>query len=157
MADDLKAGSPRVRRFEPRDAERVREIAEQTAEAAQWSAESFQHLGSDAQFAWVVDSAVNGVIGFLVARTVAADEAEILNLAVAPANRRSGYATQLLQACLNELARRNIQNVYLEVRESNLTATGFYEKHKFVRTGRRPAYYQHPTEAAVLLVRKLTA
>jgi ribosomal-protein-alanine acetyltransferase len=106
--------------------------------------------------AWVVESPADGVVGFLVAREVAADEAEILNLAVAPANRRSGCATQLLCCCLDEFARRKIRNLFLEVRESNLAATSFYEQHKFVRCGRRPAYYQDPVEAAVLLARKLT-
>ena len=157
MTDDLKAGPPRVRRFEPRDAERVREIAQQSPEAAQWPDGSYAHLDSGAQFAWVVESPADGVVGFLVAREVAADEAEILNLAVAPANRRSGSATQLLCGCLDELARRKIRKLFLEVRESNLAATAFYEKHQFVRCGRRPAYYQDPTEAGVLLARKLTA
>jgi len=49
-----------------------------------------------------------------------------------------------------------VQAVFLEVRESNLPAISFYEKHRFIKNGRRPAYYQHPTEAAVLMMRELT-
>ena len=45
-----------------------------------------------AGLAWVVESG-GDVCGFLIARSVASDEAEILNLAVAAASRRAGNAT----------------------------------------------------------------
>src|SRR5262249_46541029 len=132
-------------------------IAQQSPEAAQWSEETWRQLDREGQSAWVAESNEGEVVGFLIVRTVASDEAEILNLAVAPANRRSGYATQLLQVCVDEFSRLKIREVFLEVRESNAAAIAFYEQHEFVRTGRRAGYYQRPTEAAVLLVRILTA
>jgi ribosomal-protein-alanine N-acetyltransferase len=61
----------------------------------------------------------------------------------------------LLEA-LAECRELRIKKVFLEVRESNVPAISFYEKHGFVRSGRRPAYYQSPTEAAVLMMRELT-
>lgn len=145
-----------IRKFEPRDAEPAAQIAEQSPEAAAWSLRIYQQLNySKEHFEWVTES--DGVIrGFLVARTLGHDEAEILNLAVTPLSRRAGHATTLLQTCLIEFTRLQIQRVFLEVRESNLPAISFYEKYGFVRTGRRPGYYQNPIEAAVLLVRKLT-
>ena len=42
----------------------------------------------------------NRIVGFLVARTVAADEREILNLAVVPDFRRKGVARALLDSTL---------------------------------------------------------
>jgi len=147
---------PVIRKFEPRDAESVAQIAEQSPQAATWSLSVYQQLHhSKEHFAWVTES--EGVVrGFLVARTLTNDEAEILNLAVAPAARRAGNATILLQTCLTEFTRQQIQRVFLEVRESNFSAISFYEKHGFTRSGRRPSYYLNPCEAAVLLVRKLT-
>ena len=88
--------------------------------------------------------------------SVAAGEAEILNLAVDPANRRLGIAGALFHEALAEFRRLRIIRVFLEVRESNLAAISFYEKCEFIRTGGRPGYYQQPREAAVLLMRKLT-
>jgi ribosomal-protein-alanine N-acetyltransferase len=155
MTDDLHTVSRQIRRFELRDIEQVREIARQSPEAAAWSDEDHLQLDRDGHFAWVIESGVN-LCGFLIARTVAVDEGEILNLAVAPFSRRTGNATALLQTCLDEFTHREIQRVFLEVRESNFSAIAFYEKQKFVRTGRRPGYYRNPSEAAVLLVRKLT-
>ena len=155
MTDDLHNVSHQVRRSESRDIVHVREIARQSPEAAAWPDEDYLQLDRNGHFAWVIESGGN-LCGFLIARTVAADEGEILNLAVAPFSRRTGNATALLQTCLDEFTRREIQHVFLEVRESNFPAIAFYEKQKFVRTGRRSAYYQNPGEAAVLLVRKLT-
>ena len=147
---------PRIRKFERRDTESVAQIAQQSPEAAAWALRVYQQLNdSKEHLAWVTES--DGVVrGFLVARTLGDDEAEILNLAVTPSSRRAGHATALLRACLAAFALLQIQRVFLEVRESNLAAISFYEKHGFVPNGRRPAYYQNPPEAAVLLFKKLT-
>ena len=48
-------------------------------------------------------------------RSVAADEREILNLAVSPEFRRRGIAAALWKACLEDFQ----GTVFLEVRESN--------------------------------------
>jgi ribosomal-protein-alanine acetyltransferase len=155
MMNDLHLAASRVRRFEARDVPEIQEIARQSPQAAVWSNESYLTTESERQLAWVVESG-GDVCGFLIARSVASDEAEILNLAVAAASRRAGNATALLQACLAELSCLQIQRVFLEVRESNAAAIAFYGKHKFERAGHRPGYYQMPPEAAVLLIRKLT-
>jgi ribosomal-protein-alanine N-acetyltransferase len=155
MMDDSYSDTRRVRRFEARDIPHAQEIARQSPQAAAWSDESHQAIDRAGQLAWVVESS-GGLCGFLIARRVASDEAEILNLAVAPSTRRKGNGTALLQACLVEFSRLHIQRVFLEVRESNLSAISFYETHKFARTGRRTEYYRNPSEAAVLLMRELT-
>jgi len=157
MTPDRQDAAHRVRRFESRDAQGSRAIVQQSPEAAQWSDETWRQLHREGPFAWIVESTEGGTVGFLVARILAPDEAEILNLAVAPAKRRLGYATELVQTCIADFSRRKINKIFLEVRESNAAAIGFYEQQGFVRTGRRAGYYQHPAEAAVLLVRILTA
>jgi [ribosomal protein S18]-alanine N-acetyltransferase len=156
MTRDPRGVTHHLRRFEPRDAQASRAIGQQSPEAAQWSDNAWRQLDSGGQSAWVAESPEGEVVGFLVVRAVGPDQGEILNLAVAPAKRRSGYATALLRACMHELGGRKIREVFLEVRESNTAAMAFYTQQGFVRTGYRPGYYQHPTEAAVLLVRILT-
>jgi ribosomal-protein-alanine acetyltransferase len=142
-----------VRPLEARDAEAIQRILRRCPEAAGWSSGSFQVLAG--HLAWVAESS-GSVCGFLVAST-AADQGEILNLAIDPASRRDGHASRLVHRALSEFQRFRIADVFLEVRESNSAALSFYESLGFVRTGRRPAYYQNPAEAAVLMVRKLTA
>ncbi len=154
MKPETAAPKGSVRTFEPRDAKAIEQIVEKCPEAAAWPPESYRDLDRRGQSAWVVE--VDGsVCGFLVARTVT-DQGEILNLAVDPATRRTGNATGLLQRAIAEFQRRGITDVFLEVRESNSAGISFYESRGFVRTGQRPGYYQNPSEAAVLMMGKLT-
>jgi [ribosomal protein S18]-alanine N-acetyltransferase len=143
-----------VRKFDPRDAAAVAEILRGSPEAAEWSVKSIEQLGQRGELGWVVEND-GGVTGFLVARAIT-DEAEVLNLCIDPAKRRFGNATALLQVALAQLPRLGAKVLFLEVRETNLPAISFYEKHGFVRHGYRPGYYQNPTEAAVLMRRELT-
>lgn len=93
-----------------------------------------------------------GIVGYAVLIQVA-DEAELLNLAVARDARRSGIGSSLLQSLLEAAARDGVGTVYLEVRESNAAARALYEAHGFVEVGRRRAYYQRPAEDALILQR----
>jgi ribosomal-protein-alanine N-acetyltransferase len=61
------------------------------------------------------------VAGILIGR-VAADEFEILNLAVRQACRRRGVATQLVRAALDYARTAGATQTYLEVRASNEAA-----------------------------------
>jgi [ribosomal protein S18]-alanine N-acetyltransferase len=145
-----------VRRFEPRDVPTIKEILSESPEAAAWSTASLEQLHASNSQSWVAEN--NGeIVAFLAARVVAPDEAEILNLAVAESSRRIGAATSLLSVAIAELTRGQVRRVHLEVRESNHAGISLYEKNGFTRTGRRPNYYRNPEEAAVLLVRELTA
>jgi ribosomal-protein-alanine N-acetyltransferase len=88
--------------------------------------------------------------GFILGREVL-DEGEILNLAVAKANRRRGEGTALSREMMNSFAARGIKRVFLEVRESNVGAIAFYQRLGFRRAGRREGYYRAPAEAALIL------
>ena len=87
--------------------------------------------------------------GFLVART-AAEEWEIENLVVAESARRHGLGRRLVRALITKAQERETRAIFLEVRESNLAARALYRKCGFQETGHRPAYYNCPTEDAVL-------
>lgn len=155
MASEWPPSDRTVRRFESRDVEAAEEIAKSSPEAAQWPEESFQEsLNWPGVVAFV--SEVDGkVTGLILGRRVA-DEAEILNLAVTPSARRRGEGGELLGAALNEFRLRGVRRVFLEVRESNKTGIAFYEKHFFLKTGRRAGYYRDPEEAAVVMEKELT-
>ena len=90
------------------------------------------------------------VVGYVVARR-AADEAEILNLCVAPAGRRAGTGRALVRAMLRRLARLGARTAYLEVRDSNRAARRLYQGEGFEAVGRRRGYYRRPVEDAIVL------
>jgi ribosomal-protein-alanine N-acetyltransferase len=80
------------------------------------------------------------LIGFLVSR-LAADEAEILSIAITPHERGHGLSRDLLHTHLGHLAGRGIKKVFLEVEENNQPARRLYERAGFRVVGRRERYY----------------
>jgi [ribosomal protein S18]-alanine N-acetyltransferase len=162
LADD--SSKPRaaatVRPFRLEDADAVVAIAEQSPQAADWSRKSYVDLAEQASALFLVAEGSGErraeVVGFLAARRVA-DQAEILNLAVALGARRRGYASDLVLAALADFRSRSVQAVFLEVRESNSGAVAFYAKHGFEKSGLRRGYYHAPDESAVVMTRSLDA
>jgi ribosomal-protein-alanine acetyltransferase len=90
------------------------------------------------------------VAGYVMAR-ISGEEAEILNLAVLPDDRRRGLARQLLAAGLAALVESGVAEVYLEVRESNAGAIALYQRFGFRPAGLRSDYYRNPREDALVL------
>jgi len=81
------------------------------------------------------------IIGFAVSR-MAADEAEILSIAVAANQRGRGLSRDLLLTHLGHLAGRGVRKVFLEVEENNQPARRLYERGGFAVAGRRERYYR---------------
>jgi len=87
--------------------------------------------------------------GLLLLRC-AADEAEVLALAVDPALRRRGLARALLLAGLGGLIAAGVRQLFLEVAADNAAARGLYGGFGFREVGRRPRYYRGGGDALVL-------
>src|SRR3954470_4309712 len=81
------------------------------------------------------------VIGFAVSR-MAADEAEILSIAVDATYRGRGLSRDLLLTHLGHLAGHGVRKIFLEVEENNQPARRLYERMGFAVVGRRERYYQ---------------
>ncbi len=73
--------------------------------------------------------------------SIAADEAHILNLCVAPNMQGQGLGKKMLHKLLREAEVRNVCSVFLEVRLSNTVAIKLYEQEGFNRLGIRKNYY----------------
>jgi ribosomal-protein-alanine N-acetyltransferase len=82
-------------------------------------------------------------IGFAVSR-MAADEAEILSIAVDARHRGRGLSRNLLLTHLGHLAGRGVRTVFLEVEENNHPARRLYDRAGFSVAGRRERYYKQP-------------
>jgi ribosomal-protein-alanine N-acetyltransferase len=81
------------------------------------------------------------IIGFAVSR-MAADEAEILSIAVDARHRGRGLSRNLLLTHLGHLAGRGVRTVFLEVEENNRPARRLYDRAGFSIAGRREGYYK---------------
>lgn len=95
--------------------------------------------------------------GFIMSR-VAADEAEILSVAVARNQQGRGLARQLLNLHLRRLAGLGVRTVFLEVDEHNTPAIKLYGRAGFREVSRRANYYPlagGKTAAALVLRRDI--
>lgn len=111
----------------------------------QWDAEAIRVLlGLPGGFGLLRPGA-----GFVLAR-VAADEAEILTLAVVPAARRQGHGGALLAGAMAAAAARGAAAMFLEVAEPNAAARALYAAAGFTEAGRRRRYYPDGADALVL-------
>jgi ribosomal-protein-alanine acetyltransferase len=81
----------------------------------------------------------------------AADEVELLDLAVDETWRRRGLARQLLHAILDDARRSGSRLVLLEARASNEPALALYRSAGFFVTDVRRAYYSDNGEDAVVM------
>ncbi|WP_435746738.1 GNAT family N-acetyltransferase [Nocardioides sp. SYSU DS0663] len=82
--------------------------------------------------------------------SVVADIAELQRIAVTPAHRRSGHASELLEAVVTLARAGGAERLLLEVREDNTGALSFYAARGFVEVDRRPRYYRDGATAVVL-------
>jgi [ribosomal protein S18]-alanine N-acetyltransferase len=144
----LARAEPTLSEARPRDA----------AAIAALHGASFQRgWGEDEVHRLLVDSAVVGhramtgtaMVGFILSR-MAADEAEILSIAIAPARRGRGFARPLLDLHLRRLAGLGAKTVFLEVDGQNAPARALYRRAGFHEVGRRQGYYQGGAAALVL-------
>ena len=80
------------------------------------------------------------LLGYLIAMG-GVDEAHLLNITVAPAHQRQGWARCLLDALVLWSRGQRAQWLWLEVRQSNQRARRVYERYGFQQVGLRRAYY----------------
>lgn len=142
-------------------------ITEAGAEAASLVASLHAHGIGEAGPAWTGDAfatllALPGRCAFIAGEAgeplgfvllgLAADEAEVITLAVLPAARRRGIGAALVAAAAREAATRGATRLFLEVAEDNAPARALYARTGFVPVGRRKGYYARESGAVDALV-----
>jgi len=118
-----------------------------------WSAEEIAALlAAPSTLAVAALDPTNGRLrGFLIAR-VAADEAEILTLAVESQARRKGAGKALLREILRQAANAGARTMFLEVGADNASAIALYSQFDFVKVGQRAGYYRWEGAPATAVV-----
>lgn len=131
---------PQIFIVEECDFERLYEI-EQQAHLVPWSFGTLKNNQGERylNLKLVKD---NRIIGFVICQIVL-DEATLFNIAVEPAMQGKGLGKLLLNELMIQLKEKNIQTLWLEVRESN-PARWLYEKQGFNEVDIRRNYYPMP-------------
>ena len=93
--------------------------------------------------------------GFILSR-LAADEAEILTIAVEAASQGKGVGRALLSENLRQASNAGARTIFLEVDKDNAPALALYGRLGFVKVGERAGYYRRSDGmgAPALIMRK---
>jgi ribosomal-protein-alanine N-acetyltransferase len=91
------------------------------------------------------------LIAGLVILAVAGDVAEFEMVLVDESMRGRGLGRALCETAMRRAVAQGARQIDLEVRESNKAARRLYESLGFEVQGKRPNYYHHPSEDAVLM------
>ena len=104
---------------------------------------------------WLVAVGEDGTVLGYVGSQTCFEDADILNVCVAPAARRRGVAEALMRELEARLAPNGVEKITLEVRASNEPAIRLYEKLGYTQVGVRRGYYEKPREDALILQKEL--
>lgn len=134
---------------------RVKELWEvaETAypEGSPWTLEQFQGIVSfDYLILFVAENLAGETIALLIASKTMV-EVDIYMLAVKSSHQRRGIARKLFKELIKEARMKELRNVFLEVRVSNLAAYNLYKSLGFQEIGRRKNYYSKPKEDALMM------
>jgi ribosomal-protein-alanine N-acetyltransferase len=142
LSELLSGGTPVVEAGRPRDAPRLAQLHGASFHRG-WGEGEFERMLAERNTLVHRLRLGHKTIGFAVSR-MAADEAEILSIAIDPSYRGRGLSRELLLTHLGHLAGRGIRTIFLEVEENNQPARRLYQWAGFTVVGRRERYYQEP-------------
>ncbi|MCC7006914.1 MAG: ribosomal protein S18-alanine N-acetyltransferase [Ottowia sp.] len=112
---------------------------EQASHILAWPQDHFHSALRSNNVCWCIEQA--GKLRAYCILLPAVDNLEILNITVAPDDRRQGYARQLLNAASQYARAHGLQQLLLEVRQSNHIAQLTYQQFGFIEISRRHNYY----------------
>jgi [ribosomal protein S18]-alanine N-acetyltransferase len=160
-----KAGKIEIRDLDARLIVEVKQI-EIECNLSPWSLEDYQSeiLRQDSI---ALTAKYNDLLaGFLIARLITNSEtipqnkkereAELYNIAVKKEFRNLGIGQALLDGFFLRARKALVSTIWLEVRETNLSAVAFYQKNEFAKIYTRTNFYQNPLENASVMSRELT-
>ena len=143
-----------IRLMQAVDVEAVVKI-ERLVQSHPWTLKQFQDAVTAYQS--TVIEVQGQVAGFCILQPVL-DEANLLLMAIDPAQQGQGLGYQLLEASVAMLKNNPVQ-IFLEVRESNQAAIKLYEKSGFHQIDLRKNYYPNANssrEHAIIMVKACT-
>lgn len=141
-----------VRKMLLEDVDSVLEI-ENGAFTTPWSRESFITEIRENLLAYYLVAEADGKIVGYGGIWLILNEGHITNIAVKEEYKGNGIGNHIVEGLICYCLKHEIQNMTLEVRESNIVAQNLYKKYDFVDCGVRPKYYADDGEDAIIMWR----
>lgn len=104
-----------------------------------WSRKIFEDCLTKPYFAYSLNQD-SQPLGYYIGMTVL-DEVTLMDIVVNAAHQGKGLGKSLLQHCIDKCNQDNIQQIWLEVRESNTAAINLYDNAGFIVVEQRVNYY----------------
>lgn len=139
----------KIRRMTREDLEQVAKL-EKEIFSMPWSYQSFQNALDREDTIYLVAEEDGRVAGYCGLMQIL-EEGDITNVAVDSSYRRCHVAQSMLSQLFCLARERGVEQITLEVRESNKAARGLYQKLGFLEEGIRKNFYEKPTEHAVIM------
>jgi len=160
-----------IRAMQLADLDDVLAVAAGSTEAPQWPRAAYEpYVAPDSASSALVRSGLvvldrgqsrSGAVAGFACGTLVLDGVQNLcqldSMAVQPDQRRRGMGGALLSGMLAWAGKNGARQFSLEVRASNLAAIALYTRFGLGVEGRRPGYYAHPEEDALILGKVVTS
>lgn len=134
----LRTGDCQIRPMQMDDLDAIMRI-EPEIYPYPWTRGNFKDSLNSGYSAWVL-MAGEQTIGYALMMLVL-DEAHLLNLSIASAYQKQGLGRLLLTYMLDMAKNNQLANMFLEVRQSNVSAIALYENMGFNEMSVRRGYY----------------
>lgn len=138
----------KIRFWEERDLSAIADL-ERECFSDPWSSQAIEETAKRQDFIGLVLEFQGEVVGY-VGCLFAFDQADILLIAVSKNHRGKGWGKTLLEKALGVLKINQVQNVFLEVRKSNLVARSCYAGRGFKEIAERKGYYSDGEDAIIM-------
>ena len=142
-----------LREMKLNDSVRIAELEQEIFTDA-WTQMGIEETFVQAYSVIVVAEEDSKIQGYCILYVVL-DEAEIARIGVTERVRHGGVGSLILQFGEKICKEKGVERLLLDVREGNLPARKFYEKHGFLVDGIRKNFYDNPKEDGVLMSKSL--
>ncbi len=119
-----------------------------------WSEETFKSTLSNGHSYMIVAKMQDDIVGYAGMYSVAG-EGYVYNVAVQKEFRCKGIGTALVKNMISYSKETKLKFLSLEVRKSNKSAIGLYEKLGFKVVGVRKSFYEKPIEDAIIMTNNI--
>ncbi|MEP1447739.1 MAG: ribosomal protein S18-alanine N-acetyltransferase [Paraglaciecola sp.] len=138
MLDDLNPMQPYFSNLTVQNCGPCYELHKQ-GQFSPWTRKIFEDCLTKPYFAYSFDKD-NQPLGYYIGMQVL-DEVTLMDIVVGATHRGKGVGRTLLNHLMDHCNQNNIQQIWLEVRESNSAAINLYENAGFVLVEQRMNYY----------------
>lgn len=143
-----------IREIEEKDCEEIAQLEKQCF-SMPWNLDMIKQALWQQNNFFLVAEYGDKIVGY-IGMVNSGIEGDILNLAVSVEMRRQGIATLLMETLLQFAQSKGMEQLFLEVRESNMEAIQLYQKQHWKKIYVRKNYYQSPLENGVIMTVDLT-